>query len=166
MRIEAVVRRKTQDLVQDAAEDLVRREIPGVARVDRAELWTFEVDAPDGAERVREILDGTTLVVNPNVHRYSLEPWNGPPVTGARLLVSVRDRVDPKGAQVLRAVRDRLGHVEVTRAARAVLWRVDLESPDAAAAEEAGRALTGGPRGAGILANPHAQEALLQVVTA
>ena len=166
MRVEAVVRRKTQDLVQDAAEDLVRREIPGVTRVDRAELWAFEVDAPDGAERVREILDETTLVVNPNVHRYSLEPWNEAPERGTRLLVRVRDRVDPKGAQVLRAVRDRLGHAEVTLASRSVLWRVDLDSADASAAEAAGRALTGGERGAGILSNPHAQEALLQVVTA
>jgi phosphoribosylformylglycinamidine (FGAM) synthase PurS component len=166
VRIEAVVRRKTQDLVQDAAEDLVRREIPGVTRVDRAELWAFEVDAADGAERVREILDDTTLVVNPNVHRWSLEPWDEAPASGARLLVCVRDRVDPKGAQVLRAVRDRLGHADVTQAARSVLWRVDLESADPAAAEEAGRALTGGERGAGILSNPHAQDALLQVVTA
>ena len=166
MRIEAVVRRKTQDLVQDAAEDLVRRVIPGVAAVERAELWAFDVDAPDGAERVREILDETALVVNPNVHRWSLEPWSGAPARGARILVRVRDRVDPKGAQVLRAVRDRLGHAEFTQASRAVLWRVDLDSADRAAAEEAGRALTGGERGAGILANPHAQDTLLQVVTA
>jgi phosphoribosylformylglycinamidine (FGAM) synthase PurS component len=165
VRIEAVVRRKTQDLVQDAGEDLVRRVIPGVARVDRAELWAFEVEAPDGAARVREILDGTTLVVNPNVHRYSLEPWDEAPQRGARLLLCVRDRVDPRGAQVLRAVRDRLGHADVTAASRAVLWRVDLESADVSAAEEAGRALTGAGRGAGILANPHAQDTLLQVVT-
>jgi phosphoribosylformylglycinamidine (FGAM) synthase PurS component len=166
VRIEAVVRRKTQDLVQDAGEDLVRRVIPGVARVDRAELWAFEVDAPDGAARVRDILDGTALVVNPNVHRYSLEPWDEAPPRGARLLVCVRDRVDPKGAQVLRAVRDRLGRTEVTAASRAVLWRVDLESADAAAAAEAVRALTGAERGAGVLANPHAQDAIVQVVTA
>jgi phosphoribosylformylglycinamidine (FGAM) synthase PurS component len=164
--VEAVVRRKTQDLVQDAAEDLLRREIPGVAGVERAELWTFEVDAADGAERVREFLDGTALVVNPNVHRWSLEPWNEAPARGTRILVRVRDRVDPKGAQVLRAVRDRLGRAEFTHASRAVLWRVDLESADRAVAEEAVRALTGGDRGAGILANPHAQDALLQVVAA
>ena len=72
MKIEAVVRRKTQDLVRDAAEDLLRETVEGIRRVDRAELWTFEVGGGDAREPVRAILDDTALVVNPNVHRYSL----------------------------------------------------------------------------------------------
>jgi len=166
MKVEAIVRRKTQDLVRDAAEDLLRETVEGVRRVDRAELWTFEVEAADGAERVRSILDDTTLVVNPNVHRYSLEPWNAPPESGVRLFVRVRNRVDAKAAQVLRAIRERLGRTEVTAAGRAVLWAVDLESADAEAAERAGRSMIGAERGAGVLANPHSEEATVEVVTA
>lgn len=166
MKVEAIVRRKTQDLVRDAAEDLLRETMEGVRRVDRAELWTFEVDAEDAAERVRAILDETALVVNPNVHRYSLEHWNAPPESGVRLFVRVRNRVDARAAQVLRAIRERLGRTEVTAAGRAVLWTVDLQSADVAAAERAGRGIIGAERGAGILANPHSEEASVEVVSA
>ena len=44
-----------------------------------AELWTFDVQGDDPTARVKEILDETTLVVNPNVHRYSIGSWNDPP---------------------------------------------------------------------------------------
>jgi phosphoribosylformylglycinamidine (FGAM) synthase PurS component len=165
VKVEAVIRRKTQDLVRDAAENLLRGSVDGVRHVDRADLWTFEVDGDDAAGEVRRMLDETTLVVNPNVHRYSLDRWDGPPESGTRLFVRVCDRVDPKGAAVLRAVRDRLGRRRFTGTSRAVLWIVDLDTDDAAAAERAGREMVGRTRGAGILANGHAQDAEIRVVT-
>jgi phosphoribosylformylglycinamidine (FGAM) synthase PurS component len=166
VKVEAVVRRKTQDLVQDSAADLVRASLGGVRRVERAEVWTFDVEGAGAPDRVRRILEGTTLVVNPNVHRWSLEGHAAPPASGTRLLVRVQDRVDAKGRQVLRAVRERLGFREVRSAERAVQWTVDLETEDAAAAERAGRMLVGGERGAGILANGHAQTVEVRVLAA
>ena len=170
MIVEALVRRKTQDMVRDAAATLLREtfeaDLGGIGRIDRADLWAFDVDAADGTALVKDVLEDTTLVVNPNIHRYSLAPWSDVPESGTRLFVRVQDRVDSKGSQVLRAIRDRLGRPEVKEAQRSVLWTIDLKTADADAAEAAGRAMVGEARGAGILANPHAQDAEIRVVSA
>ncbi|MGQ0722329.1 MAG: hypothetical protein ACT4PE_12275 [Candidatus Eiseniibacteriota bacterium] len=165
MRVEALVRRKTQDLVRDSAESLVRASIGGVRAVERAEVWTFDVEGDSATDRVRRVLEETTLVVNPNVHRWSLEASAAAPSAGSRIVVRVHDRVDAKGRQVLRAVRERLGLREVRGVERAAQWTVDLETTDRAAAEHAGRILTGGDRGAGILVNAHAQTAEVRVTS-
>jgi len=161
MRISAIVHRKTRDLVRDAAEDLIREGSVPLTAIDRAELWSFEVDdEAAGAEKaVRRILDDTTLVVNPNVHRVALEgAADAAAAAGTRLRVVGRDRVDPKGAAVLRSVRERLGLASVTGVARAVRWTLDFDA-DAEAVRAVGREVTGeGERGAGLLANPHAQD--------
>jgi phosphoribosylformylglycinamidine (FGAM) synthase PurS component len=164
--VEALVRRKTQDLVRDSAESLVRASIGGVRAVERAEVWIFDVDGDSAADRVRRVLEETTLVVNPNVHRWSLESPAAPPPPGSRVVVRVKDRVDAKGRQVLRAVRERLGFREVRDVERATQWTVDLETRERPAAEHAGRILTGGDRGAGILVNAHAQTAEVFVTSA
>ena len=117
MIVEALVRRKTQDMVRDAAATLLREtfeaDLGGIGRIDRADLWAFDVDAADGTALVKDVLEDTTLVVNPNIHRYSLAPWSDVPENGTRLFVRVQDRVDSKGSQVLRAIRDRLGRPEL-----------------------------------------------------
>jgi phosphoribosylformylglycinamidine (FGAM) synthase PurS component len=158
MTVSVWVRRKTRDLVRDAAEDLLRATGERVERIERAELWRFEVERSDEPETtVRRILDETTLVVNPNVHRYSLEERGGPPAARTRLRVEVRDRVDAKGAAVLRSIRERLGVGSVTGVTRSVLWSIDLDA-DEERARSVGRRLSGdGERGAGVLANRHAQ---------
>jgi phosphoribosylformylglycinamidine (FGAM) synthase PurS component len=178
--VEARVWRKTQDLVRDAAESLLRERFPEVERVARADVWSFEVEGPDAAatESIREILEDTTLVVNPNIHRYAMEgavagaagpagskSADAPPM-GCRLLVRVHDRVDPKSGQVLRAIREHLGRKNVTAVRRSVLWSVDLATDDVAGAERTGQEMVGGERGAGILANPHAQDSETRVVKA
>ena len=71
--------------------------------------------------------------MNPNIHHYSLDSWGVVPEKGTRLFVRVQDRVDSKGDQVLRAIRERLGRPEVTGAQRSVLWTIDLETDDPAA---------------------------------
>ena len=163
MKIEAFVKRKTQDLVRVAAEYLLREKYPDVRRVDRAELWTFEVEGASAEEDVKRILEESTLIVNPNVHRYTLEGWRRPPPEGTRLLVSVTDRVDARAKSVLRAARERRGLTSVREVRRAVVWFLDLETEDAAAASRIGDRIAG-PEG-GILANVHAQDVQMEVMT-
>jgi phosphoribosylformylglycinamidine (FGAM) synthase PurS component len=161
--VEVHVRRKIRDLVRDAAEDALRERWPGLARVDRAEAWSFTLSA-GGADLVRRVLEGTTLVANPNVHRWTLAAEGdaaaqaGPGPGSARIRVAVRDRVDAKGASVLRSLRERLGWRDVAGVRRSVLWTIDLPA-SREEAERLLRELTGeGGQGAGLLANPHAQE--------
>lgn len=158
MTIRTLVHRKTRDLVRDAAEDVLLRHTPALKSVDRAELWTFT--GADGVRGdVQRVLDETTLVVNPNIHRYRvLESAASPPAAGSRVTLIVRDRVDAKGASVLRSVRERLGFSRVTGVARAVQWTIELDAPRSAA-EKLVQAVTGQDgRGAGLLANPHSQD--------
>jgi phosphoribosylformylglycinamidine (FGAM) synthase PurS component len=159
MKIEALVTRKTQDLVQYAAEDLLRETVPGLVRIERGELWAFAVTADAALATIRWLLDETTLVVNPNIHRYSLEPWADPPAKGSRILLRVSDRVDTAGAAVLRGIRRR-GIDAVSEVRRSVLWTLDLADADRAAAERIGGEVSGAGEEttAGVLANPHAQE--------
>jgi phosphoribosylformylglycinamidine (FGAM) synthase PurS component len=163
VKIEALVKRKTQDLVRTAAEDLLLEKYPEVRRVDRAELWTFEIDGPSAASDAKRILDESTLIVNPNVHRYTLEEWRRPPAEGTRLCVRVTDRVDARASSVLRAARERRGITGVREVRRAVVWFLDLETKDAAAAGRIGEQIAG-PEG-GILANVHAQDVEMEVMT-
>ena len=167
MNVSAIVHRKTRDVVRDAAEDLLRERSVGLTAIDRAELWTFDVDdSPAAAEEaVRRILDDTTLVVNPNIHRYSLAAPPPADDDSTRLVLTVRDRVDPKGAAVLRSVRERLGLTNVTGVTRAVQWMLAFDS-DEVSVRALGREITGeSERGAGLLANPHAQDTEWRVVS-
>ena len=164
MKIEALVKRKTHDLVRIAAEDLLLEKYPEVRRVDRAELWTFEIEGPSAMEDAKRILDESTLIVNPNVHRYTLEGWRRPPPQGARLCVTVTDRVDARSSSVLRAARERRGLTSVREVRRAVVWFLDLETGDAAAAGRIGEKIAG--QEGGILANVHAQDVRMEVMTA
>ncbi|HET9887607.1 MAG TPA: hypothetical protein VFR10_08840 [bacterium] len=163
MKIEALVKRKTQDLVRIAAEDLLLEKYPEVRRVDRAELWTFEIDGASPESDAKRILDESTLVVNPNVHRYTLEGWRGQPAQGTRLCVTVTDRVDGRASAVLRAARERRGLTAVRDVRRSVIWFLDLETKDAALAGRIGTKIAG-PEG-GILANVHAQDVHMEVMT-
>ena len=67
MTIEALVTRKTQDLVQYAAEDLLRETVPGLARIERGEMWAFAVAAGDPDEDddldLMVVGGGTTMAV-------------------------------------------------------------------------------------------------------
>lgn len=168
MTVEVHVRRKIRDLVRDAAEDALRARWPGIATVDRAERWTFVLEG-GGAADVRRVLEESTLVANPNVHRWTLHerpPADVAPEPGrARLRLLVADRVDAKGASVLRALRGRRGLRSVADVRRAVLWTVDVAGARGEA-ERLARELTGADgRGAGLLANLHAQEVETRVTT-
>ncbi len=165
MILEALVHRKTVDLVRIAAEDLVRGQFPEVRRVDHGELWTFDVDGEVGERELRRLLDETTLVVNPNVHKVTLGAWRKAPAAGARLVVLVRDRVDARAASVLRAARERRGLGAIRGASRSTVWSLDVEGEDAPAAAERVGNRVAGPQG-GLLANPHAQDVQREVVSA
>jgi phosphoribosylformylglycinamidine (FGAM) synthase PurS component len=166
LRIDAFVTRKTQDLVCDAAEDLLRESKGHVRAVKRAEVWSFEIESEAARSELREILEETTLIVNPNVHRYTLDPEKAAGAPGtSRVLVRVRDRVDPKATGVLRALRNVHGARSIGGISRAVLWTIDLDIDDAARAERFAREIAGLDRGAGILANTHAQEVEVRVAT-
>lgn len=166
MNVVARVQRKTRDLVRDAAEDVLRARGAGVGAIERAEQWTFEVPADAARADVQRILDETTLVVNPNLHRYRLEQGEAEVAAGAgpRLEIVVHDRVDAKGAAVLRAVRERRGIRSITGVSRAVVWTLEVKGSDA---ESLAREVTGeGGHGAGILANPHSQDVTWRVIGA
>ena len=150
MKLVAHVTRKTRDLVLDSAEELLRREAPEVRKVRRAEVWSFDVESAEAAADVRRVLDETTLVVNPNVHRYTLDRASERP-EGPRLTVLVTERVDAKGAAVLRGLR-RCGARGVRGVTRSVEWTLDL------AGTAAGSAARLGEEVAAILGNRHAQE--------
>lgn len=167
MKIEALVTRKTQDLVQFAAEDLLRENIGGLGRIERGELWAFMLAGDDPLAVIHWLLDETTLIVNPNLHRYSLEEWVVAPATGSRLWLRVSDRVDTAGASVLRGIRRR-GVDAVSDVRRSVLWTLDLSDPNGKATEQIGRELSGAGESltAGVLANPHAQDVEIIVRTA
>jgi phosphoribosylformylglycinamidine (FGAM) synthase PurS component len=169
VRVQVLVRRKIADLVRDAAEGALRPACPALEKLDRAELWTFDVDGQDVAA-VRGVLEGTTLVANPNVHRWAFQDAAGatpaPRAGCARIVLAVHDRVDAKGSAVLRALRERRGIRSVTSVRRGVLWTIDV-ALDRAAASALARELAGaGESGAGLLVNPHAQEAETTVVAA
>lgn len=164
MTVRAYVHRKIRDLVQFAAEDSLARTYPTVRGVQRTELWTFQVTGEDGAAAVRSILEDSTLVVNPNIHRYELdEPRLRETDAATRLTVIVRDSVDARGAAVLRTIRERRGIRSITGVERAIHWTVDLEeTPERAGS--IGQEITGGEgRGAGCLANRHSQEVEVHV---
>lgn len=164
MTIEVHVRRKIRDLVRDAAEDALRTRWPELARLDRAEVWTFELESGDAAD-VAAILEETTLVANPNIHRWALAPPPAAaPAAGSRLQVTVREKVDAKGASVLRSLRDRLGRRDIRDVRRSVQWTLELPLARVGA-ESVGRAVTGQDgSGAGLLANPHAQDVEIRVL--
>ncbi len=168
-RLAALVHRKTRDLVRDAAEDVLRRpdgSPAGLTGLDRAELWTFDVGDAASEQGVRRALEETTLVVNPNLHRWTTDAAAPPPPRGVRITLVVRDRVDAKGRSVLRAMRDRLGVKGLADVSRAVRWTIDLDG-DAEAAEALAARVTGADgRGAGLLANPHSQDVQVRVESA
>jgi len=145
----ARVTRKTRDLVLDSAEELLRSEVPRLAAVRRAEVWTFDVEDEAAAAEVRRLLDETTLVANPNVHRWTIDAAEDAP--GPHVTVRVTERVDAKGSAVLRGLR-RCGARGVRGVTRAVEWILDL--PEAAAGEAESVAAAVAP----ILGNPHAQD--------
>lgn len=164
MTIRAYVHRKTRDLVCDAADDGLRARWPSVRNVDRAEVWSFDVDGDEitAEAAVRGVLEGTTLVVNPNVHRYTLDAV-ADAVAGARVIVDVHDHVDAKGASVLRTLRDRRGLRAVTDVRRSVRWVIDIDGT-AAQGQALAEAVTGEDgRGAGLLSNRHSQDVTIQV---
>jgi phosphoribosylformylglycinamidine (FGAM) synthase PurS component len=165
MIVEALVRRKTVDLVRIAAEDLVREQFPEVRRVDHGELWTFDLDDESGERDLQRLLDETALVVNPNVHKVTLGDWRKAPAAGARLVVVVKDRVDARAASVLRAARERRGLGGIRGASRATVWSLDVDAENAPAAAERLGLRVAGPEG-GLLANPHAQDVQREVVSA
>jgi phosphoribosylformylglycinamidine (FGAM) synthase PurS component len=159
MNVEVHVRRKTRDLVCDAAADALRASCPEVAHLERADVWTFRVDTADAPE-IGRVLAESTLVANPNVHRWAFagEAAARPVGAGTRVRLRVHDRVDARGAAVLRAMRDRRGVASLTEVRHAVQWTIDIHAPRAAA-EALARGLAGlSERGAGLLANPHAQD--------
>lgn len=158
MKVEAFVTRKARDLVRDAAESLLRESVNGLRDVKRAEVWSFDLEGVDAERELREILDETTLIVNPNVHRYTLEPERPTAGVGSRVFVRVRDRVDPKAKAVLRAICNVHGARSVKGVSRAILWTIDLDTEDVGQVERFARDAAGLDRGAGILANTHAQE--------
>ncbi len=164
MNVEVLVRRKTRDLVCDAAEDVLREEHPEVVHIDRAEAWTFRVDAAD-APKVHRVLERSTLVANPNVHRWSIagEAAREPAARRTRVRLRVRDRVDARGAAVLRAMRDRRGVQSLDEVQHAVVWTLDVDASRAGAGELARRLAGLSGHGAGLLANPHAQDVQLEV---
>ncbi len=170
MTVCASVHRKTADLVRDAAEDGLRGRWPSVRSVDRAELWSFDVDGDDdeAMTTVREILDDTTLVVNPNVHRYVLRPAgevtsSSGPDGAVRVTLLVHDLIDARGAAVLRTLRVRRGQRQVTGVRRAIQWTIDVAA-QVDEAEAIARAMTGGDgRGGGLLANRHSQDVRIHV---
>jgi phosphoribosylformylglycinamidine (FGAM) synthase PurS component len=165
VNLEVLVRRKTRDLVGGAAEDVLRAQYPEVARVDRAESWAFQVDPADSA-KVHGVLENGTLIVNPNVHRWVFaqdaieEPLS---VRRSRVRVRVRGRVDARAAAVLRSMRDRRGIDSLAHVWRAVLWTIDLDAPREEAWEIARRITGLSGRGAGVLANAHAQDVEMEV---
>ncbi|MEZ5065705.1 MAG: hypothetical protein R3B81_13315 [bacterium] len=164
MSLVARVHRKTRDLVRDAAEDLLLADSAPLLAIDRAERWSFDVAGGDSRADVQAILEDTTLVVNPNVHRWRWEEDAEAAPRGTRLEIEVHDRVDALGRSVLRAVRERRGLRSVSAVAHSVVWTIDLEA-DRAAAESLARRLVGeGERGAGALANPHSQEIRWRVI--
>jgi hypothetical protein len=165
MRIEAVVRRKIRDLVRDAAEDLLVSSGAAPTHVDRAELWAFEVEGADASGTVSRILAETNLVVNPNIQRFTIGEAPGMPNHGCRLFVRVQERVDARGSSVLRTLRERRGIRQVTNVTRSVLWSIDFDRDERDVTRIA-REITGAEYGAGILANPHAQEVSWKVVPA
>ncbi len=157
MTVDVHVRRKIRDLVRDAAEDALRARWPALTRVDRAEVWTFSL-APGGEAEVTRVLEETTLVANPNIHRWTRGDAAPAADGGARVRVTVRDRVDPKGASVLRSVRERLGFRGIRGVARSVQWTLELPASRADAERLAREVCGQDGRGAGLLANPHAQD--------
>ena len=167
MTIEVHVRRKIRDLVRDAAEDALRLRWPNLARLDRAEVWTFAL-ASGGAGDVERILEETTLVANPNIHRWTLAGEGAPAAESGgatRVCVRVREKVDAKGASVLRSLRDRLGRRDVQDVRRSVEWTLEIPA-SREEAEGIAREVTGlDGRGAGLLANPHAQDFETSVTT-
>jgi phosphoribosylformylglycinamidine (FGAM) synthase PurS component len=163
--IHAYVHRKTRDLVCDAADDGLRARWDSVRNVDRAEVWSFDVDGDEitAEAAVRGILEDTTLVVNPNVHRYTLDVSPGNAIAAARVTVNVHDLVDAKGASVLRTIRERRGLRAVTDVRRSVRWVIDVDGP-ASEAKAIAEVVTGQDgRGAGLLSNRHSQEVTIQV---
>jgi phosphoribosylformylglycinamidine (FGAM) synthase PurS component len=167
VRIEVLVTRKIRDLVRDAAENVLILVRKGIVGVSRGELWTFEVESDDARSEIRRILDETTLLVNPNLHHYTLDSWRRAPETGCRLLVHVSEGIDARGEAVLRAIRERRGIESVTSASSSILWAIDLDGSGEEEAMELGREITGDEgRGAGLLANRHAQDVRLEVMTA
>ncbi|MBZ0266709.1 hypothetical protein K8I85_01000 [bacterium] len=165
MTIHAYVHRKTRDLVCDAADDGLRGRWPSVRNVDRAEVWSFDVDGDEitAEAAVRGILEDTTLVVNPNVHRYTLDASPGGAAARARITVDVHDLVDAKGASVLRTLRERRGLRAVTDVRRSVRWVIDMDAPGAEARALAEAATGQDGRGAGLLSNRHSQDVTIHV---
>jgi phosphoribosylformylglycinamidine (FGAM) synthase PurS component len=165
MTIRAYVHRKTSDLVRYAAEDGLRAGWTTITGVDRSEVWSFDVAGQDAAaaETVRGILEDTALVVNPNVHRYTLEPPASGGGEAVRVTLLVRDLVDARGAAVLRTLRERRGMTSLTAVRRAVQWTIDVAADAKTAGEIAELVTGGGARGAGLLANRHSQEVRIQV---
>jgi hypothetical protein len=121
-----------------------------VTSVTRVEVWSFEVEDATADADVCRVLDETTLVVNPNIHRYSLDD-GGTSSPAAHLTVRVTERVDAKGAAVLRGIRERCGARGVRGVARSVEWSLGLEEGAIASAGRIGKEV------AAILGNPHAQ---------
>ena len=160
MKLEAWVTRKTRDLVLDSAEELLRVTAPEVGAVRRAEVWAFEVDGGAAESDVRRVLDETSLIVNPNVHRYSLNGREPVIARGSRVTVRVTERVDPKGTAVLRSIRDRLSLRSVKRVSRSVVWSLDLPEASADEAARVGREV------ASILGNRHSQDVETRVAEA
>lgn len=152
-----------------------------VVDLSRAEVWELEVEptavvAPDGAAAFDEnsstalaelerIVETTNLFANPNKHRFELAAGRATDLSLAddEIAILVSDRETARGDSMAAAVR-RLGAGSVSGARRWVLWRIRLSKPltleEPGVVELIRRIGVADARDAGLLCNPHIQQAV------
>jgi len=148
-----------------------------IVGIERMRTWSLSYDvvaADDAVGPTETILRETVLLANPNRDIRQLragasepvkpgiyEPGDG--VVGA-YVVKVHNLWDSAGEKVARIARSRLGIDALRSVSSSTLWVIEMSRGEPRSRELAERVAVLEARGAGLLANPHCQEA--EVVSA
>lgn len=165
---QVLVTLKIPDAVASTAHNTIRRRMgmSEVAGLSRAEWWKAEFadDCADAEARLRALVERTSLFLNPNKHRYQLVVGDAvPPAPEGAACVLVTDREDVAGQAVAEAaLAHPLAGGALRSLSRGVLWTITAAPGEGRSSRELAEALAVSThRTAGLLSNPHYQDARL-----
>ncbi len=163
---QVLVTLKIHDATASTAQNTIRRRmgLTEVSRLERAEWWKAEFadSCADAETRLRELVERTSIFMNPNKHRYEIVSGaTVPPASAGAARVLVVDREDTIGkAAQEAAVAHPLSGGALRSLARGILWTVTAEPGKGKSSREIAELLAVSThRTAGLLANPHYQDA-------
>jgi hypothetical protein len=160
---------KIPDAIANTAISTLRRRMgfSYISSLKRTEWWKveFNEDCEDAKSLLKELVEHTSIFMNPNKHAYRIYPGDVPPACGSEtschVLVRDSDDMDANAALELLS-RHPLCAVKLSGLHRGALWTVAVKDGSEKTGREVAQSIAlSTSRDQGLLANPHYQTATI-----